>query len=167
MSSFLLFSYKGPVNFQIKKELKHTVKKRIEIITKSSLEQKRIHYVFDEMVSNVYEYYKENDFYKETTSIKMYVKSQNSLEIVMSSTLGKTDKKSFKGYIDFINSLNEVELRKFHRKKLNENMGLSDNGGIGLISIRRKSGNPIDYMLKKEQTKYVIFLKTIINLKNG
>jgi hypothetical protein len=166
MSSFLLFSYKGPVNFQIKKGLKHSVKKRVEIVTKSLLQQKRIHYIFDEMVSNVYEYYKKYDFYRETTSIKMHVKSQNTLEIVMSNVLGQADKKSFKGYIDFINSLNEVELRKFHRKKLNENIGLSDNAGVGLISIRRKSGNPIEYIFKKEQTKYIIFLKTIIKLKD-
>ncbi len=161
-----LFSYSGPVSFQVKKQLLRNIKSNTEAIAKSPLLQKRIRYIFDEMVSNVYEYYAQHGFSGEITSIDGYLKSDNLLEFVLTSTLGKADQEPFKKHVDFINSLDEAGLKDFYKKKLNENNSDKGNAGIGLISIRMKSGNPIEYEFKKSKSEDIVFLKTIINLKN-
>lgn len=161
-----IFSYSGPVSFQVKKQLIRNIKSSTEIIAKSPVLQKRIRYIFDEMVSNVYQYYKEHGFSGEITSIDGNLKPGNVLEFSLTSTLGKEDIESFKRHVDFINSLDEAGLKEFYKKKLNEEDTVNGNAGIGLISIRMKSGNPIEYEFKKSKSEDVVFLKTIINLKH-
>ncbi len=161
-----IFSYSGPVSFEVKKQLIRNIKSSTEIIAKSSVLQKRIRYIFDEMVSNVYQYYKEHNFSGEITSIDGNLKPGNVLEFSLTSTLGKNDIEPFKRHVDFINSLDEMGLKDFYKRKLNEGDSENGNAGIGLISIRIKSGNPIEYEFKKSKSEDVVFLKTIINLKH-
>ncbi|MHB8403407.1 MAG: DUF6272 family protein [Bacteroidia bacterium] len=142
------------------------MKSKTDTIVKSPLLQKRIRYIFDELVSNVYEYYKQQGFSGEITSVDGYFKPNNWLEFSLISTLGKADKASLKKHIDFINSLDEAGLKDFYKKKLNEPTSAKASAGIGLISIRMKSRNPIEYEFKKSKSDDVVFFKIIINLKN-
>jgi len=160
-----LFSYSGPVSFKIKRQLLRNIKSGTEAATKSTLIQKRIRYVFDEIISNVYEYYKQHDLSTETTSIDGYLKT-NMLEFVLNSTVSETDKESLKNYLDHINSLDEVGLKTFYKKKLDEKNNQTANAGIGLISIRIKTGNPINYEFKKTSVADTVQLKIVLNLSN-
>jgi|ERR1700757_1697277 len=160
-----LFSYSGPVSFKIKRQLLRNIKSNTETVTKSILVQKRIRYVFDEILSNVYEYYKQHDFSNETTSIDGYLKP-NTLEFILNSTVTETDKEALKKHLDFINSLDETGLKKLYKARLEEKNTDKVTAGIGLISIRIKTGNPITYEFKKTTTADTVLLKIVLNLNN-
>jgi hypothetical protein len=160
-----LFSYSGPVSFKIKRQLLRNIKSNTEIVTKSILVQKRIRYVFDEIISNVYEYYKQHDFSNETTSIDGYLKP-NELEFVLNSTVSQADKELLKNYLDLINSSDEAGLKKLYKARLEEKNTDKANAGIGLISIRMKTGNPITYEFKKTTNADTVLLKIVLNLNN-
>lgn len=161
-----LFSYSGPINFKVKRQLLRNIKSNTETITTSLVLQKRIRYIFDEMVSNVYEYYTQQGFTGEITSIDGYLKPDGLLEFVLTSTLEEADIEPFKNHVDFINSLDEAGLKAFYKRKLNSIETEKGKVGIGLISIRMKSGNPISYEFKKNKSIDTVFLKTTLNLKN-
>jgi hypothetical protein len=160
-----LFSYSGPVSFKIKRQLLRNIKSGTEAVTKSTLIQKRIRYVFDEILSNVYDYYKEHNFSNETTSIDGYLKP-NELEFVLSSTVSETDKESLKNHLDHINALDEGGLKTLYKKRLDEKNNERANAGIGLISIRLKTGNPIHYEFKKTTLADTVLLKIVLNLSD-
>ncbi|HTA63565.1 MAG TPA: DUF6272 family protein [Bacteroidia bacterium] len=160
-----LFSYSGPVSFKIKRQLLRNIKSGTEAVTKSVLVQKRIRYVFDEIISNVYEYYKQHDFSNETTSIDGYLKP-NQLEFVLNSTLSETDKDILKNHLDYINALDEEGLKNLYKKKLEEKDSQKATAGIGLISIRIKTSNTIEYEFKKTATANTVVLKIVLNLDN-
>jgi hypothetical protein len=160
-----LFSYSGPISFTVKRQLLRNIKSNTEAVTKSILIQKRIRYVFDEIISNVYQYYIQHNLPDETTSIDGYLKS-NKLEFVIHSTVTHEDKDSLKNYLDLINSLDEKGLKELYKKKLKENNPETANAGIGLISIRLKTGGPILHAFKKTTMADSIVLKIVLNLKD-
>ncbi|HXU28663.1 MAG TPA: DUF6272 family protein [Bacteroidia bacterium] len=160
-----LFSYSGPVSFKIKRQLLRNIKSGTEAVTKSILIQKRIRYVFDEIISNVYEYYKQNNLSSETTSIDGYLKN-NTLEFVLNSTVSEADKETLKTHLDYINSLDEEGLKNLYKKRLEDKNTEKANAGIGLISIRIKTGNLITYEFKKILTADTVLLKIVLNLKD-
>lgn len=161
-----LFSYSGPVSFKIKRQLLRNIKSNTEAVTTDPLIQKRIRYIFDEMVSNVYEYYTHEGFLAEITGIDGCLKPHNHLEFILTSTIGEADKEPFKNHIDYINSLDEKGLKDLYKRKLNAVETEKGKVGLGLLSIRMKSGNPIEYEFKNNKTGNMVFLKTVINLKN-
>ena len=161
-----LFSYSGPVSFKIKRQLLRNIKSNTEAVTTNPAIQKRIRYIFDEMVSNVYEYYVHEGFSAEITGIDGHLKLNNQLEFVLTSTIGEADKEPFKNHIDYVNSLDEAGLKSFYKIKLNAVDTEKGKVGLGLLSVRMKSGNPIEYEFKTTKSGNMLFLKTVINLKN-
>jgi len=161
-----LFSYSGPISFTVKRQLLRNIKSNTEAVTKSVLIQKRIRYVFDEILSNVYEYYIQQNFPNETTGIDGYLKPNNTLEFILISAISEADEEVFKNYLNQINALDEKGLKELHKKKLKENNAQTANAGIGLISIRIKTANPILYEFKKNKTVNSVVLKIVLNLKD-
>ena len=143
-----------------------TIKSSTERITTSMVLQKRIRYIFDELISNIYEYYQEQNFSGEITSVDGLLQSNNFLEFVLTSNIDPIDKESLKDHIDYINSLDARGLKDFYKKKLGEKEIQKNKVGIGLISIRMKSGNPIKYEFKKSRELDVVSLKIGIALIN-
>ena len=159
-----LFSYSGPVSFKVKRQLLRNIKGGTEAVTKSVLVQKRIKYVFDEIISNVYEYYKQNNLSHETTTITGFLRPNRTLEFDLQSLVSEEDKDTLKNHLDTINTLDEKGLKDLYKKRLKENDAETVNAGIGLISIRIKTGNPIAYEFKKIKTEHSLQLKIVLNL---
>lgn len=162
-----LLLYGGPVSFEVKSKLLRNLKTNIESVTPSPVLQKRIRYIFDELMSNVHEYYTQQGFSGEITSIDSHLKTDKLLEFILISTIGEADKAAFKKHIDHINSLDEAGLKAFYKEKMNKTDSEKGRaGGIGLLTIRMKSGNPIQYEFKKNKTSDIVVLKTVLNLKD-
>ncbi|HKC69267.1 MAG TPA: hypothetical protein VKG26_13610, partial [Bacteroidia bacterium] len=102
-----LFSYSGPVSFKVKRQLLRNIKGGTEAVTKSVLVQKRIKYVFDEIISNVYEYYKQNNLSHETTTVTGFLRPNRTLEFDLQSLVSEEDKDTLKNHLDTINTLDE------------------------------------------------------------
>ncbi|MFI5141852.1 MAG: DUF6272 family protein [Bacteroidia bacterium] len=161
-----LFSYSGPVSFKIKRQLLRNIKGGTEAVTKSILVQKRIRYVFDEIISNVYEYYKQHNLSNETTVIIGFLRPNRTLEFELQSLVSEEDKETLKNHLDNINVLDEKDLKDLYKKRIKENNADIVNAGIGLISIRIKTGNPITYEFKKNKNEHSVLLKIVLNLSN-
>lgn len=161
-----LFSYSGPVNFKVKRQLLRNIKSNTEAVAKSVVAQKRVRYVFDEIISNVYEYYKQHNLDGETTTVNGFLKPNHTLEFELNSVVSENDKESLKNLIDSINALNEQELKNLYKKKIKENNADVANAGIGLISIRLKTQTPIVYEFKQNKNQHSILLKIALNLNN-
>jgi len=161
-----LFSYSGPVSFKIKRQLLRNIKGGTEAVTKSILVQKRVRYVFDEIISNVYEYYKQHNLSNETTTITGFLRPNRTLEFELQSLVSEEDKETLKNHLDNINTLDEKGLKDLYKKKIKENNADIVNAGIGLISIRIKTGNLITYEFKKNKNEHSILLKIVLNLSD-
>ncbi len=162
-----LFSYSGPVSFKIKKQLLQTVKRQSNLIATTPVLQKRVRYIFDEMVSNIYEYYQQHGFANEITKLDGYLQPDEYIEFVITSTVDKEDKEFLQNHLTLVNSLDETGLKNLYKKKLNEKETEKQNAGLGLISVRIKAGNPITYEFKKNKLLDIVILKIVVNLKNG
>jgi len=71
--------------------------------------------------------------------------------------------------IDYLNSLDKKELRKFYKEQLNaENDNPESQGaGIGLIEVARRSTSPIEYTLKQYSDDFQYFTMYLTVTQGG
>ena len=64
--------------------------------------------------------------------------------------------------IDYINSLDKDELKKFYKETLNNGtMSEKGGGGLGLIDIARRSGQKLQYKIREIDKDYSFFTLTV------
>lgn len=105
-------------------------------------------------------FYKENEFFKLAfESIIVIGKEQNDYYVCSGNIIENSDVEKLKGDIDYINSLNKDELKKYYRQKLKANKSSNDMGaGIGLIDMARKSNSSLKYLFIKRDENYSFFI---------
>lgn len=73
-----------------------------------------------------------------------------------------------KTYCDYLNDLNEQDLKKVYKEKLrSERNNDTPGAGIGLIDILRKSGSPLTYHMQplNEQNVFITLSVSLSKVK--
>ena len=93
---------------------------------------------------------------------------EDSFSLLAGNYVRREHSASLKERIDRLNNMSYKDLTKEYNKiLLNTEINDSVSTGLGFIDIRRKTGNPIEYSLKKVDDEIDFFIvKTIVNKKN-
>jgi hypothetical protein len=147
--------YSGPMWEEGIKGIADVVENRLAVEDISANAAKAVFSVFVEQVTNMLMYSAERVEYNfpdrasvEVSSGSLVLGSRGSLYFVQTgNTVGNDSVELIRGRLDFLNSLDKKELRRFHREQLNaDNVNPESKGaGLGFIEIARRASAPIVY----------------------
>jgi len=141
------FIYNGPVTQKSVIVLSQNAEEKIKILTDNISRQKSMFHCMVELLQNISKHSinrDPSDIYSGGNGMIILLEEESSFLLLAGNETDKKDYENLKGKVKHINSLNEEELRAFHKVQLKK-PGLSERGGagIGLIDLKRKSGNSI------------------------
>lgn len=159
------YVYRGYFTHNITKKILFLADTNIQKVTDRSTIQKRIYYIMVEGLQNITRHQDEvknkTDKYPGIFAIQ---KNGEQYYITTGNLVYNYKIPPLKEKIEKINSLEQSELKKFHREILASG-SISDKGGagLGLIEMSRKSGNKLFYSFEKIDEEYSYFyLQTLI-----
>jgi hypothetical protein len=146
----VIFSFKGVVTEEIiSNVLDITENKLLNQDEKSSV-RKKVFRILVEVLQNLYHHTKDFKIHGLDTKsaiVLLYIDSGH-YNIVSGNYIDAKAKLYLEKYIGELNQLDNDSLREFYKNKISEDTEASNNAGLGLIDIRRKTGKPIEYITK-------------------
>ncbi len=161
----MYLDYTGVIDFTRKKELITRLSHSLQGMEINSGMRKRMIYVLEELLSNSHEYYKKRGLPDEQITLILEQNENNELEIQLSNTVLKEDSASLLEKIELINSLVDEQLQDLFEKAIVSDLTNNFGGGLGLISIRMKTGAEFRVdLIEKNEFQNILNLKTTLNL---
>jgi hypothetical protein len=160
---FLL--YTGPINFEIMRQLISGLREKMAALSPGINIQKRASYVLEELLSNVTLYYRKNMNSDELVNIRLELTGKPALEMRISNTIRKADTDAILLHIEYLNSRTQNEIKELFQAGLKNTVEEEGGSGIGLISIRMRTGQSFQVEItEKGQTENIIHFTTSIPL---
>lgn len=148
--------YNGPIWSEVVEDIGLTLKRRLEIEDLPLVLSQSIFSVFVEQMYNILHYSAEKEQFLQSSTGKEFNVASGIF------ILGSKDKQYFiecgnkiaadqvnliRDRIDYLNTLDKSELRKFYKEKLKseDNNPQSKGAGIGLIEIARRASSKMEY----------------------
>ena len=162
--SAMFLNYAGPINFEIKKEIISVFKEKLDDCLTEPKVGKRCTYILEELLTNAHEYYKRHGLEHENikTTIKL-VEDSSEVELHISNVVLKTDTDELLSRINMINTQSHEELKKLYEQAISHES--EGNGGVGLITVKLKTG--FDYGVKiteKNKDQNIFKITTTTNI---
>jgi len=163
------YVYRGYFNHNITKKILILADNSIAKVTDASQAtlQKRIYYIMVEGLQNITHHQEEiaNDSNFDKYPGIFAIQKDGGRYFISTGNIVANDKiDALKSKLDIINSLDQNELKKFHREILASG-SISDKGGagLGLIEMSRKSGNKLLDSFEKLDNEFTYFyLQTML-----
>ena len=158
-----IFTYSGKFNKSITDNL---ITQLDEFLNGSSLAtkvRKKIFNISIEVLQNLYHYLESKESIGDLGHGAFSVTSEDeSVQIVSANFIALEEVNSLKSRIDIVNTLGEESIANFYRGVL-EIGGVSSKGGagLGLIDIRKKSGNDIEYLFSNINDTCAVYILKI------
>ena len=165
----VIISFNGSFTQSIIEEIGDAIKKYIEQDKTEDNGEAKSYDVFSiyiEQSQNIKNYfykkinfYKENEFFKLAfESIIVIGKEKNDYYVCSGNIIDNDDVKELKENIEYINSLNKGQLRKYYKEKLKSDKNNGLGAGLGLIDMARKSNRPLKYLFTERDEKHSFFI---------
>lgn len=156
--------YEGEINHHLVKAFTG-ISEGILLKTKEpSTLQKTVYHVIVESLQNISKHAANPDSEKDkgiNRGIFLLSKTEDAYNITTGNVIKKENIRYLSEKIGQLNSLTEKELNEIHKKQLSEGH-ISERGGagLGLIDIRRKTGNELDFRFLPFSDTHAYFLIT-------
>lgn len=159
----VLIAYKGNVTSELISNVLEVVEARMDDFSEDSKIRKKVYNVLVESLQNLYHHIdvlppdmqKE---YEEKFGILVVSRIESKYKISTGNFVPADKIDILKNKIDKINSMSKEELKDMYKFILNHQR-LSDKGGggLGLVDIARKTGNPLDYAFHEYDAEHSFF----------
>lgn len=147
--------YSGPIWADGVEGLSQTLRKRMEFDALSLPTSQAIFSVFIEQMNNMLMYSADQDIFQQHDGTECSVASgvfilgsKNKQYFLQSGNMIEAEQvPAMKERLDFLNTLDKTELRKFYKEqiKLENTNSESKGAGLGLIEIARRANSKIEY----------------------
>lgn len=165
----VIISFNGSFTQNIIEEMGEAIKKYIEEDKKEDNDETRSYDIFSvyiELSQNIKNYFQKkmksnigSDFFKLAfESIIIIGKEKSEYYVCSGNIIDNADINVLKQSIDYINSLNKEELKKYFKEKLKTKRNNEYGAGLGLIDMVKKSKNPLEYLFVERNEKYSFFI---------
>lgn len=147
----VIVSYKGAVTSKIIADTLELVETKLDEHLEPCVVRKKLYNVLVECLQNLF-HHVDNvpNPDSDTDKLGAFVlsKTNEGYRISTGNMVEAAHSENLKLRIDKINGLSKEELKEFYKFVLNnQTFSAKGGGGLGLIDIARKTGNPIDYKL--------------------
>ncbi len=156
----VVLAYKGNTSDKLFDCLLEMAEEKLHEIEYSTKLKRKVFNILVEILQNIYhhadDFPTDDEDYYSVVFLLMRVK--NGYRIVTGNHVGKDKIPELKKKIDSINSLSEEELKHVFREQLDVGEITQKGGaGLGMLDIVRKSGEKIEYQIKKVDEKFTFF----------
>jgi len=165
----IVFSFSGMISQSITAFMLETAQNQLEQKGEDSKIIRSMCIIAIEQLQNIMSYSKNKDISKESEYISPGVlvigidKQKNKYYVNSSNEIIASDKEKVSAKIDFINSMEKSELRKYLRQKLRSAEDTHDRGaGVGFIEMAKRSSEKLEYDFEEIDDKMYFHIKTYI-----
>jgi hypothetical protein len=159
----VLIAYKGSVSSELISNVLEVVEARMDDYSEASKIRKKVYNVLVESLQNLYHHIDvlppelQKDF-DEKFGILVVSRKDEKYKISTGNFIESKKIDQLKSRIDKINSMNADELKDMYKFILNhQKLSQKGGGGLGLVDIARKTGNPLEYTFYKFNDDYSFF----------
>ncbi len=159
----VLIAYKGNVTSELISNVLEVVEARMEDFSEASKIRKKVYNVLVESLQNLYHHIEVlppelQEEFDEKFGIMVVSKSGDKYKISTGNFIETPKVPHLKGRIDKINSMSADELKDMYKFILNhQRLSEKGGGGLGLVDIARKTGNPLDYKFHQYNDDFAFF----------
>jgi hypothetical protein len=160
-SKNIVLAYKGNISEELFNSLLQIAENKLGKIELKYKTRKKVFNILVEILQNVFHHIdgEEEEENQDLLSIVFLLsKYETDYKIITGNHILQSKVDELKSKIDFINAMNEQELRSVYRQTLYKG-DISEKGGagLGIIDIARRSGEKINYSFKKVDEFYSFF----------
>lgn len=165
----VIISFNGSLTQKIIEEIGDTIKSYIDQDINEDIDEKKSYDIFSiyiEQSQNIKNYFykkiscnKESEFVKLAFQSIIFIgKEENYYYICSGNIIENRDIKELTEKIEYVNSLDKDQLKKYYREKLKRSRDNDLGAGLGLIEMARKSSGPLKYLFIERDEKYTFFI---------
>lgn len=156
--------YEGKVTHQITKAFISLAEAQMEENAEAARVQRIVSHVMVECLQNISKHaddYETGNYLYSGKGVFLVSNTTDSFQVTTGNAVLKDKTKAITKLIDSINQMDDPQLKDLYMKQMREGT-LSEKGGagLGLIDIRRKTGNKLDYYFHPLSDKLSFFLLT-------
>jgi hypothetical protein len=145
-------AFKGPFSHQILLSLADTMLGTINREEAPQKKAKNVFSIFIELTQNIRDYSFERTIFegKEVGSgLILLQEFQTQFEITSCNVVESERGEELIKYCKYLNTMNSEQLKQFYKEKIKSEGKTDSNGGVGLISIARKSSREFVYGMEQ------------------
>jgi len=165
----IVFSFSGMISQSLTAFMLETAKSQLEEKGEDSKVIRNMCLLSIEQLQNIMSYSKNRNISNSSKYISPGVlvigidKEKNKYYVNSSNEIVYSDQERVSTKIDFINSMDKDELRKYLRKKLRTAEDTHDRGaGVGFIEMAKRSSEKLEYDFEEVDDKLYFHIKTYI-----
>ncbi|MBM2816821.1 MAG: hypothetical protein HW421_3583 [Ignavibacteria bacterium] len=154
-------AFKGPFSHEILLSLAETLVESISRENDTVNIAKKVFAIFVELTQNIRFYSAEVMTFKDKkvgTGLIVLQEHEDHFTILSGNKIKNENAVKVSEYISRINNLDRDELKQLYKKKLSEKSDNENSGGVGFISIIRKSGNKLDIQMEQIDDEFSFFV---------
>lgn len=156
----ILLSFKGDITSDLLTSILQITESKLESLSEDSRIKKKVFNVLVECLQNLYHHLDEYPVGKEQIRYAIFIIGKKGpVYLIMTGNYITNEKISpLIQHIEKINSLNKEELKILYKSILsNQKFNEKGGGGLGFMDIVRRSGQKIEYEVKKIDDKFSFF----------
>ena len=163
-SGDVLLAYKGSITSDLINNVLDAVESKLNEFNEHSKVRKKVYNVLVESLQNLYHHIddlpgKYSDQFDTRFGILVVSKEGDDYKISTGNFIRSEKTDELKEKIEKINSLSRDELKDMYKYILNhQKLSIKGGGGLGLVDIARKTGNPLQYSFEKFNNDFHFFV---------
>ena len=164
----IVLSYKGNIDSNVINHVLDTVESKMVEVNEQSKLRKKVYNVLVESLQNLYHHVDPvpadfEDQSSERFGLLIVKKIEGGYKITTGNFVDTDHIEKLEEKIKRINRSSQEEIKELYKFILNhQKISQKGGGGLGLVDIARKTGNKLDYSLKKYNDKHSFFYMNIL-----
>jgi len=164
----VVLKYKGNIDSDVINHVLDTVEGKMVEVNEQSKLRKKVYNVLVESLQNLYHHVDPvpPDFEDQTAErygLLIIKKVETGYKIITGNFVDAEHIEKLEEKIKRINRSSHEEIKELYKFILNhQKISQKGGGGLGLVDIARKTGNPLDYSFKQYNDKHSFFYMKIL-----
>jgi hypothetical protein len=167
-NGIIVLSYKGNIDSDVINHVLDTVEDKMVEVNEQSKLRKKVYNVLVESLQNLYHHVDPvpgdfEDQSSERYGLLIVKKIEGGYKIITGNFVNAEHIEKLEEKIKRINRSSHEEIKELYKFILNhQKISQKGGGGLGLVDIARKTGNPLDYSFKEYNEKHSFFYMNIL-----
>jgi hypothetical protein len=164
----IVLKYKGNIDSDVINHVLDTVEGKMVEVNEQAKLRKKVYNVLVESLQNLYHHVDPvpedfEDQSSERYGLLIVKKIENGYMIITGNFVDAEHIEKLEEKIKRINRSSHEEIKELYKFILNhQKISQKGGGGLGLVDIARKTGNPLDYSFKKYNDNHSFFYMNIL-----